>query len=166
MSTSSTEAPGELLLHPTALSAAALLWLNDHVLKAAYPCWLTGKLSDFAGLMMFPLLLVSLLELASAAVRVRFRAHARAVGVAALLTGLVFSSIKLHTGAADAYRAFFGWRWQTERALLGRRPAIIQVQHAMDASDLIALPALLVPITLARRRRSGARGLVTGSEAE
>lgn len=34
-----------------------LLLLNDHVLKATYGNWLTGKLSDVAGLLIFPLFL-------------------------------------------------------------------------------------------------------------
>jgi len=34
-----------------------LLLLNDHVLKATYGNWFTGKLSDVAGLLIFPLFL-------------------------------------------------------------------------------------------------------------
>lgn len=40
---------------PLFLIALVLLLLNDHVLKYAYPGWLTGKLSDFAGLFVFVL---------------------------------------------------------------------------------------------------------------
>jgi len=43
--------------HPASLGAVALLLLNDHVLKQAFPSILTGKLSDFAGLFFFPFLL-------------------------------------------------------------------------------------------------------------
>src|SRR3972149_6580371 len=42
---------------PASLGAVALLLLNDHFLKQAYPSILTGKLSDFAGLFFFPFLL-------------------------------------------------------------------------------------------------------------
>ncbi|TCB96187.1 hypothetical protein E0H26_16325 [Micromonospora zingiberis] len=49
------------LIHPVTVAATALLILNDHVLKAAYPGWLTGKLSDVAGLVMAPPLLALLL---------------------------------------------------------------------------------------------------------
>ena len=41
-------------MHPVALAAIAVLVVNDHVLKSAYPGWLTGKLSDIAGLVFFP----------------------------------------------------------------------------------------------------------------
>ena len=40
----------------TALVAIALLMLNDHVLKVIAPSWLTGKLSDIAGLYFVPYL--------------------------------------------------------------------------------------------------------------
>ena len=36
------------------LVAVGVLLVNDHVLKDAYSSWLTGKLSDFAGLYFFP----------------------------------------------------------------------------------------------------------------
>ncbi len=48
------------LIHPVTVAATALLILNDQVLKAAYPGWLTGKLSDVAGLVMAPPLLAVL----------------------------------------------------------------------------------------------------------
>jgi hypothetical protein len=47
------------LLHPAALAAIVLLFVNDHVLKGRAPGWITGKLSDLAGLLFFPLLLTS-----------------------------------------------------------------------------------------------------------
>jgi len=40
----------QILLKPAFLLPLTLLLLNDHLLKAAYPGWVTGKLSDFAGL--------------------------------------------------------------------------------------------------------------------
>ncbi len=49
------------LAHPLSLISLAVLLLNDHVLKLLVPSWLTGKLSDFAGLFFFPFLLAALL---------------------------------------------------------------------------------------------------------
>jgi hypothetical protein len=46
------------LRHPVFTGAVALLVVNDHVLKQAYPSWLTGKLSDFAGVFVITALLV------------------------------------------------------------------------------------------------------------
>jgi hypothetical protein len=49
-------------LHPVPLVALVLLALNDHRWKGAgvLPAAVTGKLSDFAGLLFFPLLLTAL----------------------------------------------------------------------------------------------------------
>src|SRR5690242_17575868 len=44
--------PGSAMLHPLVLGAVAVLILNDHLLKARWPSWWTGKLSDVAGLAM------------------------------------------------------------------------------------------------------------------
>ncbi|MBB1284794.1 hypothetical protein HRH25_10465 [Flavisolibacter sp. BT320] len=44
-----------LLLHPLFVGSLALLLLNDFYLKYAYPGFLTGKLSDFAGLIVLPI---------------------------------------------------------------------------------------------------------------
>ncbi|RXK83715.1 hypothetical protein [Filimonas effusa] len=41
-----------LLLHPLFLSCLLLLILNDHWWKQAFPGFITGKLSDFAGILM------------------------------------------------------------------------------------------------------------------
>jgi hypothetical protein len=44
-----------VLLSPLFLASLALLFINDFFLKQAYPGWITGKLSDVAGLFLFPL---------------------------------------------------------------------------------------------------------------
>ena len=49
------------LASPGFALALVVLVLNDHVLKTAYPGWITGKLSDVAGLVLAPLLLGVLL---------------------------------------------------------------------------------------------------------
>ena len=49
------------LASPGFALALVVLVLNDHVLKTAYPGWITGKLSDVAGLVVAPLLLGVLL---------------------------------------------------------------------------------------------------------
>jgi hypothetical protein len=56
-----TGLPVEEFVHPWPLLAMAVLGVNDHVLKGSgwLPGWLTGKLSDFAGLFFFPLFLTA-----------------------------------------------------------------------------------------------------------
>jgi len=51
------------LSRPPAVIAVSLLLLNDHFLKAAFPGWWTGKLSDVAGLFFFPFVVSALLAL-------------------------------------------------------------------------------------------------------
>lgn len=48
-----------LLLHPLFLAALFILLVNDHYWKYEYGNWLTGKLSDFAGLIVLPLFLLA-----------------------------------------------------------------------------------------------------------
>jgi hypothetical protein len=138
------------LLGPMALLAIALLVVNDHVLKARAPGLVTGKLSDVAGLIFFPLLLAALAE------QVGLRRGRRAVIAAAIATGIVFAAIKLWEPAGDAYRvglAALQWPFRviaaavTDTAL----PALGRAQLTQDPTDLLALPALIVPVALARR---------------
>lgn len=123
------------LVHPLPLAAVLLLAINDHWLKGAelLPQALTGKLSDFAGLFYFPLLLVALVRGGAALLG---RAQPRASGWAALIaiaaTGLVFAAAKLSL----AVNGFLSTHWgHMER----------------DASDLAAL-IMLAPAWLWLRR--------------
>jgi hypothetical protein len=45
------------MLHPLTLVSLIVLVLNDHFLKWAHPSWLTGKLSDVAGMVLAPIVL-------------------------------------------------------------------------------------------------------------
>jgi hypothetical protein len=149
--------PGDGMLHPAALASLALLVLNDHVLKRAYPGLVTGKLSDVAGLVFFPLLLVALVEVL-ARVRGRFTAPSvRVLLVAVVATGVVFALSKTWPPAADLYRtciAALQWPYFAARALLAGRalPGLGRVLHVMDPTDLVALPALLVAFWVGRMR--------------
>ncbi len=84
--------------HPAVIAAILALLLNDHVLKAAAPSALTGKLSDFAGLFFFPFLVgVALQALARLASRRIGPRPALLVGF--VLTAAVFIPIKTLPGA-------------------------------------------------------------------
>ncbi len=103
--------------------ALAVLLVNDHLLKGAglLPLWATGKLSDFAGLVVLPVLLVKLLRVRNTA------------GAAALFVGVagVFSVINLFPAASSVAEAV--------AARLG-----IGLRLWPDPSDLIALASLPV----------------------
>ena len=47
------------LQHPATWLSIALLLVNDHILKVVCPSWITGKLSDFAGLFFFPFIVAA-----------------------------------------------------------------------------------------------------------
>ncbi len=99
--------PARALLHPAWLGAFAVLLLNDHVLKATLEMpWVTGKLSDVAGLLVAPVLLAAIL-------RVR---RLRGVVLSALAVGAVFAAINLSPAAAglwDGAMATVGFEWVT-----------------------------------------------------
>lgn len=140
-----------LLVAPLSLAAIALLVINDHVLKTYAPGVVTGKLSDVAGMIFFPLLLAAALE------QVGLRRGAQTIVAAALATGIVFAAVKLWTPAGDAYRAGLAalqWPFRALAAVLGgdALPALGRVHLTADPTDLLALPALLVPITASRGR--------------
>ncbi len=113
------------LLHPLWLASLALLALNDHFLKGAglLPDWLTGKMSDGAGMLVAPLLLAAIL-------RVDTR---RGWVVAHVAVGAVFASINVSQTAARALEAL---------TALTPLPWHITV----DATDAVALPLLLVSL--------------------
>lgn len=94
--------PSGEFFHPLSLFALSLLILNDWVLKPASwaPPLVTGKLSDFAGLLFFPLLLTALgdcllLVAARLGAPVDFTLSRGKLLVSILATGAVFSLLKL-----------------------------------------------------------------------
>lgn len=115
--------PRRALLHPLWLGSLATLAINDHLLKGSgiVPDLVAGKLSDFAGLLVAPLLLATLLG-----VRKRnawLLAHAA--------VGFVFAAIQLSPAAADL--------WASAMGSIAFPWAITP-----DVTDLVALPMLAV----------------------
>ena len=149
-----TDVPGALLLHPVVLAAIACFVVNDHVLKPANPGWLTGKLSDVAGLIFFPVLIAAVAELVKPVAR---RHAAATLLLAVTITGLTYVAMLVVPAGGDGYRWFIGivqWPFRIAGAIAAGAPlpAIAPVRFAADPTDLITLPALLVPLVLAIRR--------------
>jgi hypothetical protein len=114
--------PEQALLEASWIAALALLAFNDHWLKHAglLPNWLTGKLSDYAGLYVAPALLATL-------VRARTRGALLACHAAVFA---VFAAINLDATWAQWWArsmSRFGFDWRI----------------VTDAEDLIAAPALI-----------------------
>jgi hypothetical protein len=133
----------EALLHPIVVAAIALWLFNDHYLKAAHPSWLTGKLSDVTSLIVFPLIPIAILE--------RWRAPGPVWRYGWLVaTGLVMVTINLFDPAAWAYRQGLACAQWPVRAIWHLAhghglPGVAPVHLTMDPTDLLTLPALLVP---------------------
>ncbi|GIE83025.1 hypothetical protein Aph02nite_89750 [Actinoplanes philippinensis] len=105
------------------MTALALLIINDHLLKSAWPGWVTGKLSDAAGMVLAPPLLAALTGLL--APRLPFRRLA----IAAIVTvGAGFLVVKLWGYGAQLASA--AWSLIT--------PSLVRA----DPSDLMACPFL------------------------
>lgn len=142
--------PGDAMLHPVAIAAVALLIANDHVLKDRWPGMVTGKLSDVAGLVFFPLLLLSLVEVAQALVGRLQPPSPRLLTTCILLTGGIFAAAELFPVGDHLLEVVFGWlRWPIG-ALGGAagRPGVL----TQDPADLFALPTLLIAWAVGRRR--------------
>jgi hypothetical protein len=110
--------PSAWLGHPVTVLALLVLVVNDHVLKAAYPGRLTGKLSDAAGLVLAPPLLAAVLRL-------------RGRWVALVLIGAGFVLVKVWPPAAGAVSAV---------GSLVRPHSVVRA----DPTDLLTLPFLAV----------------------
>ena len=149
---------GDALLHPVALVAIATLVVNDQLLKAAAPGLLTGKLSDVAGLVFFPLLLVAAAELVSGTLRRPWRGPSpRAITLAVAFTGLAFAAVKVTPFGEAAYEALLGaaqWPFRAVGGLAGGSgvPPFAQVELTRDPTDLVALAALWIPFEMGLRR--------------
>jgi hypothetical protein len=125
------------LLSPAPLAAVALLAANDHLLKARWPGFLTGKLSDVAGCFVLPLFLSALLALVTRwSPRVRL-----ALGASATIA--FFSAIKLSPAAADAVAGAL--------AVLGGGAGRI----VADPTDLAALPFAVLGLWYGLRAGEG-----------
>lgn len=143
---------GETLIHPIAITAVIVLLLNDHLLKARYPGLITGKLSDVAGLVFFPLLLLTLVDAARRFVRGRSGLTHGTLVACIVLTGLAFVAVKTTDIGAEAFRRMWGAMQWPGHAIASRRLVHVGRVHLVkDSSDLVAVPMLLVAYWVGRR---------------
>lgn len=150
------------LVAPVPLAALALLVVNDHVLKANYPGWLSGKLSDVAVLVLIPFLLVAAADLFAMAVSGLAPPGRRALVASVLGAAALFTAIELVPVVGDAYRWTLGAAQWVPRALASAiatepLPIIRLVQLTHDPSDLLTLPfaaVILVRLRASDRPRS------------
>lgn len=141
-------APGDALLHPVALASLAALVVNDHVLKQRAPGVVSGKLSDVAILVVGPLLLQGLAELAAARGGRAWRPSTRVLAVAAAVTCGAYALEKTLPAATEVYRVVWGaLRWPLDGVAAWARgdawPTYAKAAAVTDPTDLAALPAVL-----------------------
>ena len=107
----------QLLLHPLFIVALACLLLNDFFWKYEYPNWLTGKLSDFTGLLVLSVFL-------SAFFPVRRSIICLAIGI-----------------------LFTWWKTPLSQAVIDSLSNLfsISIARTVDYSDYVALPVVFVP---------------------
>jgi len=109
------------LAHPVAVAALVLWIANDHIFKARFGNDVTGKLSDVAGLVVFPLILAAMLSWWSR----------RPMAIATAFTVLLYGSINL-----------FSWADAGAESVMS---VFVNSELTRDPSDLVLLPLLAVP---------------------
>lgn len=135
--------PGDLAIRSSVLAAIALVAVNDHVLKMRYGNWFTGKLSDAAGVFVFPLIALSVVEVGRWGLRrPSWQATRRELFAAILVTGIGFAAVKVAGPVGDAYAsAIGGLRW-TARSLVGNSASYAPIEVTRDWTDVAVLPVL------------------------
>jgi hypothetical protein len=134
---------GSEFFAPVPLVAVVIFAVNNWLLKARYPSWITGKLSDVTACFFLPLLISAFLDLAT---RRRLRRRTRLV-LGAVSTIVIFSSVKLSQSASDAMTSAIN----TINGHIG----IPRTHNQVDPTDLIALP--FVAIAVMSGNRAGRR---------
>lgn len=130
------------LKHPMTISMLALWAVNDHILKAQFGNVWTGKLSDVAGLVVFPLFLLGLYE-----TLVTIAQSKRVLMVCLLATGLFFVGLNTSQVISDLVCQLLGTlQWPFKlllSAIEGRQlPSMVPTTATPDLTDLYTLPAL------------------------
>lgn len=120
----------DFFIHPLPLFSVALMAVNDHWLKYADPSWLTGKLSDFAGVFYFPIFILAMFSFAfhlSGSENPQRRILTkRNLLIAILFTDFLLILVKINEPAA---------RWI--ELIFARH--LFRIQLIQDPTDLIAL---------------------------
>ena len=127
-----------------------ILWiLNDHLLKAQFGNVWTGKLSDIAGLVVFPLFMLASYQVIARLLG-QWRPQDRAVLWKSIFsTGFIFSAVNLSERWSALFETLVGylqWPIRATWSLLSGVDSLgyTAVKHTQDPTDLLTLPALCV----------------------
>ena len=144
--------PVTLLFRPAPLLALVLLVANDQWAKSSglFPSLITGKLSDFAGLFLAPLLVVTILNMGVSAIDRQLGAASALrspsmtqIAVLCAAIAALFTSLQVNVRAAELYADVMGAVsfWSTAP----------RVPPTPDPTDLVALVAVAGAFFYARR---------------
>lgn len=132
----------EYFLHPIPAVAVFVLFINDHYLKQTFPGFITGKISDFAGVFFLPLYLCALVGLiVTYGIRScsqPFRLTKSRLLLAIAFTDFIFISVKIWPTANSFYL--------TTMSHIGLPSRLV-----MDPWDLSALIMNMATYVFARR---------------
>jgi len=131
----------DAMVHPLMVGSVVLLVLNDHLLKSVWSSWTTGKLSDFAGLLFFPILMGAFIEVVAPTDVFKPRV---VLAVSVALTGITFIGLQLSPLVGDGYQLVMGLVQWPFRLVLDPSSPMSGVALTPDPTDLITLPALLL----------------------
>jgi hypothetical protein len=156
---SQTRAPGAALLHPALPFSLLVLLVNDHWLKHTHPGVLSGKLSDFATMLLLPVLLHALFELGYGFCRGHAPTPALSNGalVASIaLASIVFGLPEVWKPAETAYcygMAVLRWPFRALACAFSGHalPALRPCAATADVTDLLALASAYLAWRIARR---------------
>lgn len=145
----------DCLRHPLTVTMLAVWILNDHLFKEMYGNALTGKLSDFAGVIVFPLIPVAGYELGCAYRKIEPRFQRHVLFMSLGLTGMLMVGINLFEPCANVLRVGLGaaqWPFRCIGWMLrsGTVPPLVPVFHTVDPTDLWSLMALGLPYWVSR----------------
>ena len=149
---------GNCMRHPVVVAMLALWLVNDHVLKDLFGNAWTGKLSDVAGLVVFPLIPLAVYQVGCAWRKRVPRYQARVLYGSLLATLVLFVSINLSVACSDLCCSALAVAQWPLRALVSVATGdgligIVPVVATPDPTDLLTLPALAVPYLLERQFR-------------
>lgn len=118
--------PGDVLVGVLPLLAVAVLLINDHWWKGRGPDLLTGKVSDAVGLFVFPIMVLSVIEVVRKIGGRPWESGVSAAAIASLVTFVGFVLVKTVPPVSHTYAAIIGYlRWPAYAA-----------RNAMDGSEI------------------------------
>ena len=155
---------GDFLLSPVFLASLLALLVNDFVLKPQYPSWLSGILSDLAGMIFFPVFFVAVAEFVAVLLPGRPLATPRWFLITTGIIVLLFIGVKFTDIGADAYRVLVTPLLDTPVGSLTNGSGGV----VADAWDLFALLLMPVPILIGfqYRDKRGAAPVVGAAPRE